>query len=112
VIRHAWPADCAKENRVVLRNPVEAIRRHHPVVLRVILTAPVKIVPAESETVPLADRIKDTPAFGHDFLADPVARDHGYTISRHLISFQPMRRADLQTGDPELMSRAAFSSTL
>src|SRR5262249_56867087 len=75
VVRHAGESHRAEEDRLELSQPLEAVLGHHATGFRVALAAPVERRPLDLEPEPPAGGVEDAHAFGHDFLADAVARN-------------------------------------
>ena len=75
--------DRAEEDRVVPFDLREPVVGHHRAGLRVALAAPVEMLPVEGEAVLARDRVEHAHPFGHDFFADPVARDRRDAIRLH-----------------------------
>ena len=84
VVRHTGKSHGAEEDRLERPEPVETVFRHHAAGFGVALAAPVERRPLDVEAEPAARGVEDAHAFGHDFLADPVAGDRGDTVSHRI----------------------------
>ncbi len=55
---------------------VKTVLRHHPAEPRMMIAAPVEMVPFEIEPEDARGGLQDVQALRDDFLADPVSFDH------------------------------------
>ena len=76
MIRHARSPYGAQIDGVELAELFEAVLRHHATGAGEDLAAPVEGGPLKIETKAASGRLQHAHAFGHHFLADPVARNH------------------------------------
>jgi hypothetical protein len=75
------PTDRAEIDRVMLADFRLPVFRHHAAVLFVIVTAgKIEIVQAQLETELFRRNLEHPHAFGHDFLADTIARNDGNAV--------------------------------
>jgi hypothetical protein len=77
VVGHAGKAAGAEENRVAVADRLQSVLGHHAAVLQAVLAAPGKLFAREFDAELAPCGFEHAQAFGHDFLADPVAGDDG-----------------------------------
>ncbi len=77
------PAHRAVEDRVVRRQRLEPVLRHHPPVLRVVVAVPVELAPFDRDRELARRGLERAQSFGDDFLADAVARHDGDAMRGH-----------------------------
>src|ERR1700722_17374687 len=86
MIRDPWEPDCAEKNCVVMSDLVETIFGHHPASFVVVRATPGELLPLKMNASFSGRRIDHPNPFGHNFLANPVSRDHRNSISLHFAS--------------------------
>ena len=83
VVRHRGEAHGTQEDGVVVADLFDAVLRHHPPVLGVVVAAPGQLVPLELDAELAARRLQHPDAFRHHLFADAVTGDDGDLVLGH-----------------------------
>ena len=80
------PAHSPKKNGIVPPDLSFPVLGHHPAVLDVVVaTCEIKVIEGQIDPKFRGDCLKHQKRLGHDFLAYPIARQHGYPVRALLV---------------------------
>ena len=78
------PTHSAEENRVVSADPIFPVVGHHLAMIGVVGAAgEIEVIELQADAEAIGRSLQDAQAFGNDFIADPVAGNHGDAMCGH-----------------------------